>query len=129
MEQILANLKYVGLGLCLLFILRFLFLSFKNINDIWLYEYENLPDHWEKDGKPRGMEFWKFPKPSWKDQYRLVTFRSAAVSPMLWLFVNPKWTEGHPEVLKHLSDLRKNVLGWNIGFLLFLFLIVLALSL
>lgn len=129
MEQILANLKYVGLGLYLLFILRFLFLSFKNINDIWLYEYENLPEQWEKDGKPRGMKFWKFPKFTWMEHYKLTTFRSATISPMLWLFVNPGWADGHPEVLKHLRDLRKNVLGWNIGFLLFLFLIVLTLSL
>ena len=110
--------------------LRFLLLAFKAYSDIWLYEWKHLPDRWEKDGRPRGIEFWKFPKPTWKDMFfRPALFRTAAVSPMLWLFVDPEWTEGHEEVLKYFGNLRKNVLWWNIGFLSFCVFIVLTLSL
>lgn len=128
MGQVLSNLKYVGLAFYLLFVLRFLFLSFKDLSDIWLYEYEHLPDQWEKDGKPRGIEFWKFPKLSWREMYKPAAFRSASISPMLWIFVTPNWAESHPEVLKYFGNLRKNVLWWNIGILFFFFLIVLTLT-
>ncbi len=129
MEVLLSNLKYIVLGLYFLFLLRFLLLSFKAYDDIMLYEYEHLPYQWEKDGKPRGMDFWKFPKRTWTERYKLVTFRSATISPLLWLFVTPKWAKEHSEVLKYFGDLRKNVLGWNLGFLLLVGLIVLTLSL
>lgn len=129
MEQIVSNLKYILLGLYLLFLLRFLFLSFKDMSDIWLYESEHLPEQWARDGKPRGIELWKFPKLSWRDRlYKPALFRSAAISPMLWIFVNPGWTENHPEVLKYFDNLRKNVLWWNMGFLFFICLIVLTLN-
>ena len=128
MDQVFSNMKYIGLGLYLMFILRFLFLSFKDINDIYLYEYEHLPEQWEKDGKPRGLEFWKFPKRSWREMYKPAAFRSASISPMLWIFVTPKWADDYPEVLKYFGNLRKNVLWWNIGILFFFFLIVLTLT-
>ena len=124
MDQVLSNLRYIGLGLCLIFILRFLFLVFKACNDIYLYEYEHLPEQWERDGKPRGIQYWKFPKPSWKDSYRLSAWRSGAVSPMLWIFVTPKWAEDHPEAQKHFVNLRTNVLWWSIGITIFFCLIV-----
>ena len=128
MDQVLSNLKYIGLGLYLIFILRFLFLVFKACNDIYLYEYEHLPEQWEKDGKPRGLEFWNFPKLSWRDRYKLSAWRSGAISPMLWIFVTPKWADDHPEVLKYFGKLRKNALWWNVGILFFFFLIVLTLT-
>jgi hypothetical protein len=130
MEQVVSNLKYILLGLYLLFILRFLLLSFKAYSNILLYECEHLPEQWERDGKPRGIEFWKFPKLAWRDMlYKSALFRSAAISPMLWIFVNPEWTESHDEVLKYFGDLRKNVLWWNIGFLFFICLIGITLNL
>jgi hypothetical protein len=126
MEQVLPNLKYIGLVLYLIFILRFLFLSFKDMNDLYLFEYKNFPKQWEKDGKPRGIQYWKFPKPSWRDLYRLSAWRSGAISPMVWIFVNPKWTEGSPEAQQYLKSLRKNVLWWNIGCIIFFILLILT---
>lgn len=125
MDQVLSNLKYIGLELYLIFILRFLFLAFKACNDIYLYEYEHILEQWEKDGKPRGLEFWKFPKPSWRDNYRPAAFRSAAISPMLWIFVTPKWVEDHPGAQKYFENLRTNVLWWSIGITIFFCLTVL----
>ncbi len=119
MEELLSNLKYIGLVLYLIFILRFLFLVFKACNDIYLYEYEHLPEQWEKDGKPRGLEFWKFPKPSWRDKYKLSAWHSGAISPMVWVFATPKWAEDHPEAQKHFVNLRTNVLWWSIGITIF----------
>jgi len=128
MEELLSNLKYIGLVIYLIFILRFLFLVFKACNDIYLYEYEHLAEQWEKDGKPRGLEFWKFPKPSWRDKYKPAAFRSAAISPMLWVFVTPKWAEDHPEAQKYFVNLRTNVLWWSIGITIFFCLMVLTLT-
>ncbi|MCI0551312.1 MAG: hypothetical protein L0287_10175 [Anaerolineae bacterium] len=124
MEELLPNLKYLGLALYLIFILRFLFLVFKACSDIYLYEYEHLPEQWEKDGKPRGIEFWKFPKPSWRDKYRLSAWRSGAISPMVWVFVTPKWADDHPEVQRYFVNLRTNVLWWSIGITIFFCLMV-----
>ncbi len=115
MEKALINLGYIGLGLYFLFILRFLLLAFKAYDNIFLYEYEHLPDQWEKDGKPRGIEFWKFPKSTWMESYKLATFRSVAIAPLFWIFVIPGWAKGQPEVLRYFGNLRKNVLGWNIA--------------
>lgn len=119
MEELLSNLKYIGLVLYLIFILRFLFLVFKACNDIYLYEYEHLPEQWEKDGKPRGLEFWKFPKPSWRDKYRFSTWRSGAISPLVWVFVTPKWAEDYPEAQKYFVNLRINMVWWSIGIAIF----------
>jgi hypothetical protein len=124
MDQVLSTLKNVGLVLYFIFILRFFFLAFKAINDIYLYEYEHLPEQWEKDGKPRGLEFWKFPKPSWRDMYKPAALRSASISPLFWVFVTPKWAEGHPEAQKYFVNLRTNVLRWSIGITIFFCLIV-----
>jgi hypothetical protein len=126
MDQVLSTLKNVGLVLYFIFIFRFFFLAFKAINDIYLYEYEHLPDQWEKDGKPRGLEFWKFPTPSWRDMYKPAALRSASISPLLWVFVTPKWAEGHPAVQKYFVNLRTNVLWWSIGITIFFCLIVFA---
>ena len=119
MEELLSNLKYIGLVLYLIFILRFLFLVFKACNDIYLYEYEHLPELLEKDVKPRGLEFWKFPKQSWRDKYKLSAWRSGAISPMVWVFATPKWAEDHPEAQKHFVNLRTNALWWSIGITIF----------
>jgi hypothetical protein len=49
-----------GVGLLyLIFLLRFLYLSFKAHNDLIRYEFEHIPEQWEKDGEPRGMLFWR----------------------------------------------------------------------
>jgi hypothetical protein len=89
-----------------------------------LYEYEHLPEQWEKDGKPRGLEFWKFPKPSWRDKCRLSAWRSSAISPLAWVFVTPKWAEDYPEVQKYFVNLRTNVVWWSIGITIFSCLMV-----
>src|SRR5687768_15285873 len=115
MDQVLSNLRYIGLGLYLIFILRFLFLVFKACNDIYLYDYEHAPEPWDRDGNLGGIQYWKIPKQPWKDSYRLSARRSGAVTAMLWIFVTPKWAEDHPEAQKQVVNLCTNVLWWSIG--------------
>jgi hypothetical protein len=124
MGQTTSYLICGGALVYLIFMLRFLFLSFRSHNDLIRYEYEHVREQWEKDGEPRGMLFWRAPHPP-KSFLRRYFLSNPGLTSMLWTFVTPKWVEGFPEAKKHLRNMRLNTLWWNIGILLPILIVLL----
>ena len=117
MEKTTSYLLCGGAIVYLIFMLRFLFLSFKSHNDLIRFEYEHVRNQWEKDGEPRGMLFWRAPQFP-KSFLRKYFLSNPGLTSMLWTFVTPKWVEDFPEAKKYLRNMRLNTLWWNIGILL-----------
>lgn len=89
-----------------------LFMAFINFDRLVQTEYKLYRDSWIQDGKPRGF-FWKPPKSSlisgWFAMQRL-TFS--------WLFKTPNWVQSDIKATSLLRNLRKYVLIWNIGIIM-----------
>lgn len=99
-----------------IFLVRFFFLAMKAHSNLVRYEYENIPDQWEKDSEPQGMIFWKAPtKP--KKLVNSLFFSNPGITALLWAFKTPKWVNDHPEAREYLRKMRLNTLWWNLGIL------------
>ena len=92
--------------LCLVCILLYAFFNFDRLVKI---EYQKHNEDWIKDGKPAGF-FWRAPDSSW--------ISSALATQKLsfqWLFKTPEWTIDDAEARDRLRKLRRLVLIFNIG--------------
>jgi hypothetical protein len=109
----------------MIFMLRFLFLSFKAHNDLVRFEYENIRDEWERDGEPQGMLFWRAPTRP-KKFVNAIFWSNPGLTALSWIFKTPKWVKDFPQAQKHLRSMRLNTVWWNIGILfpMVLFLIL-----
>lgn len=117
MNEVIPYLSCGTVLIYMIFILRFLFLSFKAHNDLVQFEYQNLKDEWEKDGEPRGMLFWRAPEPP-KKLINRIFWSNPGITAFLWDFKTPKWVKDFPQAQNYLRSMRLNTLWWNIGILL-----------
>ncbi|MBL8077026.1 MAG: hypothetical protein JNM55_03615 [Anaerolineales bacterium] len=116
METLRQSLICGGIIGYFVFIARFFFLAARAHSDLVRFEYENLPDQWEKDGEPQGMLFWKAPTKPKKLANRLF-LSNPGITSLLWDFKTPKWVNNYPEAQKHLRAKRLNILWWILGIL------------
>jgi hypothetical protein len=103
------------------FVVSFWFRAMVALDKLVKYQYENLPDQWERDGQPHGM-FWRpeGKKPSLFNRFirgnpGFVFFR--------FIFAPPIWVKESPEPTFYLKQLRKFTLFWNIGVITLFFVI------
>ncbi len=103
------------------FVATFWFRAMFAFDKLIKYEYENLPEQWEKDGQPRGM-FWKPAGKKIKLFNRFVR-GNVGFAALRLIFITPKWVKENPESTAHLKQLRKFTLFWNIGVLTLFFVV------
>jgi hypothetical protein len=118
-------LPLMGCGLMILslgYVCTFCFRAFFALDKLLQYEYENLPEQWEKDGQPSGM-FWKPESKRTRGINRWFSVKGEFTKFKL-LFTTPEWVKDHPEAAGHFKDHRRYSWYWNIGvpiwFILFL---------
>lgn len=103
-ESILSGLMFLGLAMCLL-------RSFANVRSLVKIEREKYKDEWIKDGRPYGFNY----EPH-ECGYIESSFATHRVS-FAWLFQTPQWVENDVEATVFIKALRRNVLIWNVGIL------------
>jgi hypothetical protein len=99
----------ITIGATFLGLMVILFLAFFNFDAIVKIEYQRHKDDWIKDGKPIGF-FWRSPESSWFSS----AFAMQGLSLRL-LFKTPRWVDNEPAAMACLKKLRKLVLIFNIG--------------
>jgi len=70
-------------------------------------EFEQFPEDWRADGKPHTLLWHKYDMPR--------TFRSSFATQrctIVWLFVMPKWADGHAEASRYVRRLRVFFILW-----------------
>lgn len=117
-------LPLMGCGLMIIslgFVLTFWYRVMVALDKLVKFEYENLPEQWEKDGQPRGM-FWK---PQEKKMSLLNRFflSNPATAFFRFTFTTPEWVKENPVPTSHIKELRKFTLFWNIGVVVLFFVI------
>ena len=80
-----------------------------NFDRLVKIEYQRYKEEWIKDGKPIGF-FWRTPESSWLSS----SFAMEKLT-MQWLFKTPHWVNKDPEAMGRLRKLRRLVLFFNIG--------------
>lgn len=105
----------------LMFVISFWFRATQALDNLIRYEYENLRDQWEKDGQPRGM-FWKPPSPA-GNRFKRMFLGNPGIAALKLTFVTPAWARLNTEAAKYLKRYRQFVLFWNIGLLVWFFVI------
>ena len=95
------------------FVATFWFRAMFAFDKLIKYEYENLPEQWEKDRQRRGM-FWR-PKGKKITLFNRLVGGSPGFAALKLIFITPNWVKGNPEPTSYLKQLRKFTLFLNIG--------------
>ncbi len=91
-----------------------LILSFMQFDKLVQLEYNDYKEKWIEDHRPRGF-FWEPSEPS-------SSFAMKTLS-MKWIFVSPSWVKESLDAKKYLRNLRIFVLIWNVGCIMFAYVI------
>jgi hypothetical protein len=104
-----CSLMIISLG----FVITFWFRAMSAFDKLVKYEYENLPEQWERDGQPRGM-FWK-PQEKRVSLLKLFFLSNPAIAVFRFLFQTPQWVQDNSEPTVYIRQFRKFTLFWNVG--------------
>ena len=103
------------------FVATFWFRAMFALDKLVKYEYENLPEQWEKDGQPHGM-FWR-PKGKKTNLFNRFIRGNPGFVFFRFVFTTPNWVKESSEPTSYIKQLRKFTLFWNIGVITLFFLI------
>jgi hypothetical protein len=116
-------LPLMGCGLMIIsfgFLITFWFRAMLAFDKLVKYEYENLPEQWEKDWQPRGL-FWKPPTKISIMNALFLGNPTFAISRLT--FTTPKWVKESSKATAYIKELRKFAIFWNIGVPVWVFLV------
>jgi hypothetical protein len=105
----------------LVYIATFWFRAVFALDSLLKYEFDNLPKQWNMDKQPRGM-FWK-PKVRSNNFLNRLFLSNPGVAFFKFLFTTPQWVKDNPEPTKHIKEIRKFTLFWNIGVVAWFFVL------
>jgi hypothetical protein len=80
-------------------------------------EHDLYSDAWEADGRPQGM-FWR-PGGGWFSFVLFGSGRAANRCMRVWPFRTPHWARGDHEAMRLLRRLRRLLIAWSVGIVVF----------